>query len=169
MFLVDTSVWIGYLRQSYEIPVRWFEEILERDLPFGLTGAIYQEILQGADSEASFEKLRKYLSTQYFYDAADPVDSYLEAARIYYRCRRAGFTVRSTVDCWIAQVAIENDLLLLHDDRDFDFIASVVPELQLYQGHLGERPSQEVHQRGVPYDARSTNGPRRDREPPAGQ
>lgn len=152
MFLVDTSVWIGYLRQSYRQPVSWFEEILERDLLFGLTGAIYQEVLQGADSEASYEKLRRFLGTQRFYHPADPVASYDAAAAIYFRCRRAGVTVRSTIDCWIAQIAIENNLLLLHDDRDFDFIASVVPELQLYEGRLGSDLSSEVHEDVASYD-----------------
>lgn len=152
MFLVDTSVWIGYLRKSYRQPVRWFEEILERDLPFGITGAVYQEVLQGADSEASFNKLHEFLGSQRFYHPADPVESYVEAARIYFQCRRAGITVRSTVDCWIARIAIENDLLLLHDDRDFDFIASAVPELQLYEGRLGSEPSSEVHEAAAGYD-----------------
>ncbi len=152
MFLIDTSVWIGYLRQSYRQPVQWFEEILERDLPFGLTGAVYQEVLQGADSEASFNKLQEYLGSQRFYGPADPVESYVEAARIYFRCRRAGVTVRSTADCWIAQIAIENGLLLVHDDRDFDFIASVVPELELYEGRLGGGTSSEVHESVASYD-----------------
>lgn len=40
--------------------------------------------------------------------------------------------MRSTIDCLVAQIAIENDLLLLHSDRDFDDIASVVTELQIF-------------------------------------
>jgi predicted nucleic acid-binding protein len=31
----------------------------------------------------------------------------------------------------IAQVAIEHDLLLLHNDQDFDRMAEVIPALQL--------------------------------------
>jgi predicted nucleic acid-binding protein len=158
MFLVDTSVWIGYLRQSYRQPVRWFEEILDRDLPFGITGAVFHEVLQGADSEASFKKLREFLGSQRFYHPVDPVESHAEAAAIYFRCRRAGVTVRSTIDCWIARIAIENDLLLLHDDRDFDFIASVVPELHLYEGRFGSEPSSEVHEEAASYDGEPATG-----------
>jgi hypothetical protein len=33
----------------------------------------------------------------------------------------------------IAQTAIENDLLLLHNDRDFYNIADVIKELKLYE------------------------------------
>jgi len=55
----------------------------------------------------------------------------VEAARIYGACRAAGVTIRSSVDCLIARIAIEHDLALLHDDRDFEDIARVVSELRL--------------------------------------
>ena len=152
MFLVDTSVWIDYLRQKPTQPAIWFSEILERGYPFGLTGVIYQEILQGADSEASYQRLDDYLSTQVFYHFRDPVISYAEAARLYFLCRRAGVTLRSTVDCLIAQVAIEHELLIVHNDRDFDFLASVVPEVRLYAGSLGGSTAETIHEPSSPYD-----------------
>jgi predicted nucleic acid-binding protein len=37
-----------------------------------------------------------------------------------------------TSDCLIAQTAIEYDLFLLHDDRDFEAIAEIIP-LKIYQ------------------------------------
>ena len=154
MFLVDTSVWIDYLRQRSTQPAIWFEEILERGYPFGLTGVIYQEVLQGADSEASYEKLSDYLSTQVFYHLADPVESHAAAASLYFRCRRAGVTLRSTIDCLIAQVALENDLLILHNDRDFDFLASVVPEVRLYAGGLDTPTADTIHEPVEKYDSR---------------
>ncbi len=153
MFLIDTSVWIDYLRQRPTRPAIWFEEILDRDYPFGLTGVIYQEILQGADSEASYQRLESYLCTQVFYHPRDPVESHAEAARLYFRCRRAGVTLRSTIDCLIAQVALEHDLLIVHNDRDFDFLASVVPEVRLYAGGLAAPQPDTVHEPAVPYDA----------------
>ncbi|WP_410503742.1 hypothetical protein [Leptolyngbya sp. 7M] len=33
--------------------------------------------------------------------------------------------VRSPIDCCIAQAALEHDLLLIHNDRDFETIAQV--------------------------------------------
>lgn len=54
-----------------------------------------------------------------------PVNSYIEAARIYQRCRQAGITIRSTIDCLIARIAIEHGLVVLHDDEDFRRIARV--------------------------------------------
>ena len=82
--MVDTSVWIGFLRDDYAAPVKWFRGILDHGYPFGLTAAIYQEILQGADSEKSFDRLEEYLYTQVFYEPLDPLESYREAARLYF-------------------------------------------------------------------------------------
>jgi predicted nucleic acid-binding protein len=36
-------------------------------------------------------------------------------------------TVRSTLDCLIAQIALEHGLALLHEDRDFESIRRVRP------------------------------------------
>lgn len=131
MYLVDTSVWIGYMGEEENDATGRFVEIVERGHPFGITGVIYQEVLQGAVSQAKFDYLAEYLSTQRFYTLQDPVASYREAALIYVRCRRAGVTVRSAIDCLIARVAIEHDLVLLHDDRDFENMAKVITELDL--------------------------------------
>ncbi len=87
--------------------------------------------MQGAASIAKFDYLAGYLGSQTFYHPRDPVGSYLEAARMYYDCRRAGITIRSAADCLIARVAVEHDLVLLHDDRDFEKMAGVVADLVL--------------------------------------
>jgi predicted nuclease of predicted toxin-antitoxin system len=36
-----------------------------------------------------------------------------------------GLTVRSTIDCCIAQAAIDHQAVLIHNDRDFEAIAQV--------------------------------------------
>lgn len=131
MYLVDTSVWIGYMRGEENEATGRFVEVVERGHPFGITGVIYQELLQGAASKTKFDYLAEYLSTQRFYHPRNPVESYGEAALIYFRCRRAGVTVRSSVDCLIACIAIEHDLMLLHDDSNFENMAGVIAELTL--------------------------------------
>jgi predicted nucleic acid-binding protein len=87
--------------------------------------------LQGVSSQREFDRLSEYLGSQRFYHPKDPIGSYREAAWLYFRCRRAGVTVRSAIDCLIAQVAIEHDLLLLHNDQDFNRMVEVIPALQL--------------------------------------
>ena len=60
------------------------------------------------------------------------VQSFENAARLNFRCRRKGITVRSTIDLLIAETTIENDLVLLHDDEDYINMARAIPELKLY-------------------------------------
>lgn len=105
--------------------------IEESGIAFGITGVIYQEVLQGAASRPKFDYLAEYLGSQTFYHVWDPIESYREAALMYFECRRAGITIRSAVDCLIARIAIEHDLVLLHDDRDFEKMAGVILELTL--------------------------------------
>ncbi|MCK5488248.1 MAG: PIN domain-containing protein, partial [Desulfobacterales bacterium] len=56
---------------------------------------------------------------------------YISAAQLYRTCRKRGITIRKTVDCLIAQTAIEHGVPLLHNDKDFDRIASV-SSLQIF-------------------------------------
>lgn len=49
---------------------------------------------------------------------------------MYMNARLAGITPRSHSDCLIVVVAIELDLPLLHDDRDFTLLQTVDPRLR---------------------------------------
>lgn len=84
----------------------------------------------GARDPASYDRLQSYFSGQRFVDFDQPVAGHEAAARMYVDCRRRGITVRSSLDCLIAQCAIESDLTLFHHDRDFRNIGSVVPALK---------------------------------------
>lgn len=131
MILVDTSVLLDFFKGSRNESSQKFRMVLEKGIPFGINSFIYQEVLQGAKSEKEYALLKRYLETQRFYHPKDPVDSFERAARIYFECRRKGVTVRSSIDCIIAQTAIERDLYLLHNDSDFDAMLSIV-QLKVY-------------------------------------
>lgn len=73
----------------------------------------------GVRSEKEYGALEHYLISQRFFHPKDPVASYAQAARIYFDCRKKGITVSSTIDCLIAQIALEHELFLLHNDSDF--------------------------------------------------
>ena len=88
------------------------------------------EILQGAKSQNAFDRLRRYFSGQRFYRLKNADESHAVAAQMYFDCRRHGITVRSTIDCLIAQCAIEHELMLFHNDRDFKRIAGVITMLE---------------------------------------
>jgi predicted nucleic acid-binding protein len=132
MYLVDTSVWIDFLRGRNAPHVMALKTLLDQDDVVGIAPIILQEILQGADSESRFERWRTYFADLFCYIPADAEASHVNAARLYQRCRRAGRTPRSSNDCLIACIAIEFALVLLHNDRDFQAIADVEPALQLY-------------------------------------
>jgi predicted nucleic acid-binding protein len=131
MYLVDTSVWIGLFRQQETEAVFHLREILEQQIPFGISSVIYQELLQGAKGESDYQQLQEYLGSQHFYHPIDERESYANAARIYFDCRRKGVTIRSTIDCLIAEITIEYNLILLHDDVDFNHMANVVTGLKV--------------------------------------
>lgn len=131
MYLVDTSVWIDYFREIDNSATNEFNNILNQNLPFGLTSVIYQEILQGAATPQDFLQLNNYLTTQRFYYPKDDIQSYEHAANLFFKCRRKGITIRSTIDCLIAQVAIEHDLVLLHNDQDYVRIKTIITDLKL--------------------------------------
>lgn len=130
MILVDTSAWIGYLRGDERPAVVRLQALLDRGVPVAVTSIVAQELLQGVATAEAFERLERYLASQVRVEPSDPWLAAVEAARIYGACRAAGVTVRSTVDCLIARIAIEYDMLLLHDDRDFDEMARVVSDLR---------------------------------------
>ena len=126
MVLIDTSVLIDYFKDINNEPTRKFQSILDSGIPFGINSFIYQELLQGVKTEKAFQELKEYLDTQRFYRLKDEKESFAEAALIYLKCRKKGITINSTIDCIIAQTALENNLLLLHNDSDFEKMAKVV-------------------------------------------
>lgn len=130
MYLVDTSIWIDYFKHKNHSAIETFIHILNHQIPFGITGIIFQEILQGAANSKELNQLHTYLSTQRFYHPKDLMATHHAAAELYFNCRRKGITIRSTVDCLIAQIAIEHDLILLHHDTDYLLIQKINPLLK---------------------------------------
>ena len=122
MILVDTSVWIQIFRDKSGNVTSRFQQIT-RDRITVLTRFNQLEILQGAKNLDEWKLLDDYLSTQFYLETSE--QSWRDAAKIYFDLRRNGLTVRSPIDCCIAQCALENQVLLLHQDKDFETISQV--------------------------------------------
>ncbi len=133
MILVDTSVIIGYLKGRGGKKVLLLEEVLDRNVPYGISALTYQEVLQGAKDEAEWKTLQDYLSTQQIYYLEPVIDTYEKGAGLFFDLRRKGITLRSTIDILIVLTALEYDLTLLHDDRDFEMIAGHVSGLRILE------------------------------------
>jgi hypothetical protein len=129
--LVDSSVWIAYLRGDNLIEVALLTEALEKREPVWLAPPILQEVLQGADSPDRFTRWNRVLGELPMVIAPDSREAARSTAHLYARCRWAGATPRSANDCLIATHAIFANLPLLHRDRDFGLIAGVEPKLML--------------------------------------
>jgi predicted nucleic acid-binding protein len=87
---------------------------------------IIQEVLQGFDDERAFRIAHTAMWALPCVEsplAPDVVDA---AVDLYRRARRAGLTVRSNVDCLIAVCASRHHLRVVHRDRDFTQLASVI-------------------------------------------
>ena len=129
--LVDSSVWIAYLRGDDLNEVQFLSLALEHGEPVWLAPPILQEVLQGADSPDRFTRWDRVLGELPMIIAPDGREAARSAARLYARCRWAGVTPRSANDCLIAIHAIVGGMPLLHRDRDFGLIAGVEPKLML--------------------------------------
>jgi hypothetical protein len=132
MLLVDTSVLIAVLRDIQNPSTEKYFGLEKNKIPFGITSLIYQEVLQGASSENAFQSLKEYLSSQTFYEPKDPILEAEHSAKIYFKCRKAGITIRSSTDCSIVQTCLTHNLYLLHNDSDFTNIKKVIKELKIY-------------------------------------
>lgn len=122
MQLVDTSVWIEVFRKAPRITLTPADlEDVVTCLP------IVQEVLQGFRDERAFRIAREALFSLPVVESPLGATVFEEAAQLYRSARRAGVTVRSSVDCLIAACALRHDLTVIHVDRDFEGLARVSP------------------------------------------
>lgn len=122
--MIDTSAWVAAFRdRTGGVKAKIVAARGEMNEVFSRIVAM--EILRGSTSEADWDRYEQYLAGQ-TYVAFDDAD-WEAAARLFVDCRAAGVTVRSTLDCCIAQQALRHDLVLIHDDKDYEQIAKVRP------------------------------------------
>ena len=118
MVLVDTTVWIDFFspHPAGQL-VKTLEKLIEDREDICLCGVILTELLQGIRDDLEFRQTRDLLANLIFL----PMDYavYVRSAEIYRELRRKGITIRTPVDCMIAATAIEHDVALLHNDKDF--------------------------------------------------
>ena len=122
MLLIDTSVWIGVFRDRTNTAQAILTDLMGGQ-DYALSRFTQLELLQGSRNEQEWGLLEEYLAGQIYLDTI--LDDWRNAARIFYDLRRQGLTVRSTIDCCIAQIALTHQATLVHNDRDFETIAQV--------------------------------------------
>lgn len=118
MVIVDTTVWIDYLGGTLSAETEW----LDREMPLqriGLTDMILCEVLQGIRETSEFQRMRDQLLTFEVFSTGG-AENAIAAASNYRALRQRGYTIRKTVDCWIATFCLMSGHTLLHRDHDFD-------------------------------------------------
>ena len=131
MLLVDSSVWIDWLRGTDTDAVRFVQE-RENHEELAITQMIYLEVLQGVSSDRQFAATQRVLGAQTLFQPLDMLKTFEAAAHLYRRARIQGLTIRKSSDCLIAAMALEQGAVLVHNDRDFLALAQVEPALQVY-------------------------------------
>lgn len=124
MILADTSAWVEYDRATGSAVHRRVAELIGTDGPLAVTEPVIMEVVAGARSDDRELDLRRLLLrfTLLRFDAASDFDA---AARLYRRCRAAGFTPRGMVDCMIVAVAWRHAAVLLARDSDLVRLARI--------------------------------------------
>jgi predicted nucleic acid-binding protein len=123
MILVDTSVWVLVFQRTRPLD-------LEAEAPLDEIVTclpVVQEVLQGFRDERAFRVAQESFLALPMIEAPLGQEVFERAVDLYRAGRRAGLTVRSSVDCLIAACAIRHDLEILHHDRDFAALARVSP------------------------------------------
>jgi hypothetical protein len=118
MVIVDTTVWIDYLRGTENPETLWLDQQLTRQR-LGLTDLILCEVLQGVRGEAMFGEVRDELLAFHVFETGSK-NLAIASALNYQALREQGHTVRRTIDCLIATFCLQAGHDLLHRDRDFD-------------------------------------------------
>lgn len=118
MVLVDSSVWINYFNGQNT----WQAEILDQmlsQIPVFTGDLILTEVLQGFKKENEYKKAKDVMSTLSFQQLGG-YEIAIRSAENYRKLRKKGITVRKTIDVIIGTFCINENIPLLHDDRDFE-------------------------------------------------
>jgi predicted nucleic acid-binding protein len=122
--LVDTSVWVDFFNGVNTPGAACLHKLIKAEDPLCISDVILAETLQGFKNNEEFDSAKNHLAHFPIYSLQSP-EGYIRAAQLYRTCRKEGITIRKTIDCFIAQTALDHSLSLLHQDNDFDRIAAV--------------------------------------------
>lgn len=115
--LVDSSVWIDFFNGQKNAHTDKLSSLLSTEL-ISIGDIILLEILQGIKNERDFKITKSYLQDLQCHQLSNPSLA-LKAANHFRYLRSMGVTIRKTIDVVIATFCIENDFMLLHNDKDF--------------------------------------------------
>ncbi len=116
--MVDSSVWIDYLRNNASPETKLLERLFDADAA-QIGDLILLEVLQGSRTDQQFDKTKRLLAVLPVAELGGERMA-IAAAANYRALRVRGITVRKTIDVLIGSYCIAHQIALLHNDRDFD-------------------------------------------------
>lgn len=116
--LVDTSVWVDFFRDNETPEVQRLTDYIQANERIFTGDLILAELFQGIRSQGEIRLVeaafRPFLVVEMVGEA-----NARQSGALYRALRSQGITVRKTIDCLIATWCIQNQIPLLHADRDF--------------------------------------------------
>lgn len=132
MVLVDTSVWIEFLRSTGSDHHRWLRHAVDDPATHvAWTEPVLHELVSGVSGEDEATELGRMLR----HGPVLPMDGlvdWADAARLRRAARRNGRPVRSAIDSLVAAVALRTATPVIARDSDFSRLAAV-SELHLVE------------------------------------
>jgi predicted nucleic acid-binding protein len=118
--VIDTSAWIDFFRPQGDSAVKEAIKPLISEERVLLPGIIKTELLRGTKSKKEYEMLEELLKGLIYLPVEE--DFWGRLSRFSFGLLRKGVVV-PFADAYIALLAIENGVCLLHRDKHFDLIA----------------------------------------------
>lgn len=117
MIFVDSSVWIDYFNGNDTPETNKLDSVLGTSRVC-IGDIVLTEVLQGFRNDKDFETASELLKSLIILNVLDTPIA-LKSASNFRLLRKKGLTVRKTIDVVIATFCLENDIPLLHSDKDF--------------------------------------------------
>jgi predicted nucleic acid-binding protein len=117
LILVDSSVWIDYFNGTETLATKKLDSLLGVQ-PVCTGDLILAEVLQGFRQDQDYQDAKMVLCSLPVH-AMLGVPLSLKSAENFRTLRKQGIRIRKTIDTMIATYCIENNLSLLHSDKDF--------------------------------------------------
>jgi predicted nucleic acid-binding protein len=125
MILVDSSVWIDYLRGVRNQQTEQLDDWLgQPEVLIGVADLVVFEVLRGFTSEKERQVAKRLLLTLEVVEIGG-WDAAMEATEHYVQLRARGYTIASPIDVLLTSYCITHDHLLLHRDSDFDVMKTL--------------------------------------------
>jgi predicted nucleic acid-binding protein len=134
-YLIDTSAWIEWFRDSDSAAAKAVAKIRVDPAEIAVTQPVALEVRAGT-RRANLHAVNRILDNAVRL-SVDPNIDFDMAADLYLAARDTGRTVRSLMDCVIAAVAIRTGAVLVHQDRDFEVLASLAKDLNTWSPTRG--------------------------------